>query len=199
MELEFTEKLSIITNKRLLRHRRIHVKILLRKVFVAGLRKESGCVFYVKARHFESCTARNLKITKHSQRKEREKGKMLKKLMKKEEGFTLAELLIVVAIIAVLVAISIPIFTSQLEKSREATDSSNIRAAYAEVMTDALVDSTYESKRVVELKQQVENWQNAEDQANLQALAVDQNAASGIMGVSVDLSGVAKGKKVTVL
>ena len=44
---------------------------------------------------------------------------MLKKLMKKEEGFTLAELLIVVAIIAVLVAISIPIFTSQLEKSRE--------------------------------------------------------------------------------
>ena len=58
-------------------------------MFVAGLRKESGCVFYVNARHFESCTARNLKITQHSQRKEREKGKMLKKLMKKEEGFTL--------------------------------------------------------------------------------------------------------------
>ena len=35
---------------------------------------------------------------------------------KKEKGFTLAELLIVVAIIAVLVAIGIPIFTSQLEK-----------------------------------------------------------------------------------
>ena len=38
---------------------------------------------------------------------------------------------------AVLVAISIPIFTSQLEKSREATDLANIRAAYAEVMTAA--------------------------------------------------------------
>lgn len=45
-----------------------------------------------------------------------------------ESGFTLAELLIVVAIIGVLVAISIPIFTSQLERSREATDAANIRA-----------------------------------------------------------------------
>lgn len=44
-----------------------------------------------------------------------------------KEGFTLAELLIVVAIIAVLVAISIPIFTSQLEKSRRAVDLSNAR------------------------------------------------------------------------
>ncbi|WP_205508076.1 type IV pilin protein [Eubacterium pyruvativorans] len=35
-----------------------------------------------------------------------------------KKGFTLAELLIVVAIIAVLVAISIPIFTSQLEIQR---------------------------------------------------------------------------------
>ena len=31
-----------------------------------------------------------------------------------------------------LVAISIPIFTSHLEKSREATDAANIRSAYAE-------------------------------------------------------------------
>lgn len=53
----------------------------------------------------------------------------MKKLNKK--GFTLAELLIVVAIIAVLVAIAIPIFTTQLEKSRETTDIANLRAAYA--------------------------------------------------------------------
>ena len=38
------------------------------------------------------------------------------------KGFTLAELLIVVAIIAVLVAVAIPVFGSQLEKSREAAD-----------------------------------------------------------------------------
>ena len=54
---------------------------------------------------------------------------MFKKLNKK--GFTLAELLVVVAIIGVLVAVSIPIFTSQLEKSREATDLANLRAAKA--------------------------------------------------------------------
>ncbi|MFR7953894.1 MAG: type IV pilin protein [Ruminococcus sp.] len=43
---------------------------------------------------------------------------MFKKAKENKKGFTLAELLIVVAIIAVLVAISIPIFNSQLEKSR---------------------------------------------------------------------------------
>ena len=36
---------------------------------------------------------------------------------------------------AVLVAIAIPVFTSQLEKSREATDLANVRTAYAAVVT----------------------------------------------------------------
>lgn len=34
----------------------------------------------------------------------------------------------------------IPIFSSQLEKAREATDAANIRAAYAAVSTDVLTD-----------------------------------------------------------
>lgn len=60
----------------------------------------------------------------------------MKKTNKK--GFTLAELLVVVAIIAVLVAILIPIFTSQLEKSRDAVSVANLRAAYAEAQTALL-------------------------------------------------------------
>lgn len=58
------------------------------------------------------------------------KKEELKKQGKK--GFTLMELLIVVAIIAVLVAIAIPLFTNQLEKSRDATSVANIRSAYAQ-------------------------------------------------------------------
>lgn len=48
-----------------------------------------------------------------------------------KKGFTLAELLIVVAIIAVLVAVAIPVFNAQLEKSRDAVTVSNLRNAYA--------------------------------------------------------------------
>lgn len=65
---------------------------------------------------------------------------MFKKLNKK--GFTLAELLVVVAIIGVLVAISIPIFTSQLQKARLATNQANARAAYAAVEAQYLQDDT---------------------------------------------------------
>ena len=41
----------------------------------------------------------------------------------------------------VLVAISIPIFTSQLEKSRDAVTLSNLRAAYAQAQTAVLTES----------------------------------------------------------
>ncbi len=55
----------------------------------------------------------------------------MKKIRSSKKGFTLAELLIVVAIIGVLVGISIPIFSAQLKKSRVATNQANARAAYA--------------------------------------------------------------------
>ncbi len=47
------------------------------------------------------------------------------------KGFTLSELLIVVAIIAVLTLVSIPIFGYKLESSREETDLANVRSAKA--------------------------------------------------------------------
>lgn len=72
----------------------------------------------------------------------------------------MAELLIVVAIIAVLVAIAIPVFTSQLERSREATDLSNIRAAYTEVISVYLSSGANKrcSVTVDDIKQRKEGW-----------------------------------------
>ena len=86
---------------------------------------------------------------------------MLKKMNKK--GFTLAELLIVVAIIAVLVAISIPIFSAQLEKAKEATDMANIRSAYAEVIANYLGDSTKGYEISVDLKSNTTNYESDEN------------------------------------
>lgn len=82
-----------------------------------------------------------------------------------KKGFTLAEVLIVIAIIAVLVGVSIPIFTSQLEKSREATDLANVRSAYSQVMMAAITEDTssplYQSgiyQLTVPLKQAQNGW-----------------------------------------
>lgn len=51
--------------------------------------------------------------------------------LRKSGGFTLVEMLIVVAIIAILIAVSIPLVSGSLEKAREATDDANMRTAAA--------------------------------------------------------------------
>lgn len=66
-----------------------------------------------------------------------------------KKGFTLAELLIVVAIIAVLVAVSVPVFNSKLEKSREAVDVANMRAAKVAAAAAYLNDEIPEGDTVV--------------------------------------------------
>lgn len=97
---------------------------------------------------------------------------MKRSLHRNRNGFTLAELLIVVAVIGVLVAISIPIFSSQMEKSREAVDLANVRAAYAQVMSDAVTENktgegtTYDSATArytldVTLVQKQIGWQSS--------------------------------------
>ena len=74
---------------------------------------------------------------------------MTKKLSNKK-GFTLAELLVVVAIIAVLVAVSIPIFSAQTKKANLATNQANARAAKAAAVSEVLGGGFTSAKPVYE-------------------------------------------------
>lgn len=76
------------------------------------------------------------------------KAKLNKKLGK-NGGFTLVEMLIVVAIIAILVAVSIPLVSSSLEKARKATDDANERSAKAEAVIQYLDAQTNGSAEYV--------------------------------------------------
>ena len=114
------------------------------------------------------------------------------KSMKKnnKKGFTLAELLIVVAIIAVLVAIAIPVFSKQLESSREAVDAANIRAAYAEAAATALANNSDTTVLTTEAKQKEAEWTRDFDWPA--AFTDAPNAkTSGVYSVTVTTSGSA--------
>jgi len=58
--------------------------------------------------------------------------------LKNQKGFTLMELLIVVAIIGILVAIVVPVFAGVQESAKEAVDKENYRAAEACTATSYL-------------------------------------------------------------
>lgn len=67
-------------------------------------------------------------------------------MKKNNKGFTLAELLIVVAIIGVLVAIALPTFNGQLENARQSTDLANLRSSYSEALANYLSNPTSPEK-----------------------------------------------------
>ncbi len=66
--------------------------------------------------------------------------KNLKAKLRRDGGFTLVEMLIVVAIIAILIAVSIPMVAGALEKTRHAVDQANIRDAAALGALEYLMD-----------------------------------------------------------
>ena len=120
-------------------------------------------------------------------------------MKKNNKGFTLAELLIVVAIIAVLVAIAIPVFTSQLEKSREATDLANVRSAYAEQMTYLLTwDGTSTIADItVPAQQTQDNWQSNANAATA-TIAAGKTGSGGAISVPFHTKGSGTGYTVKV-
>lgn len=104
---------------------------------------------------------------------------------KLNKGFTLLELLIVVALIGILAAIGVPVFSSLLEKSRETTDIANVRSAYAEVMMAAIAQDTtsdlYSSSqdaylKVVDLKQKKDGWDM--DMSSLSIAGISQGSSN---------------------
>ena len=67
----------------------------------------------------------------------------MNRTMKNKKGFTLMEMLIVVAVIAILVAVAIPVYNAQMHKAGVAADWANVRAYYAEIQADYLMSGKY--------------------------------------------------------
>lgn len=83
------------------------------------------------------------------------------------------EMLIVIAIVAVLISVAIPVLSSQLERSREAVDLANVRSAYAQVSTEALLGNTGVTV-TVKLKQKQAGWQSV-DPVNIGGIIHSKN------------------------
>ena len=88
-------------------------------------------------------------------------------------GFTLMEMLIVIAMIAVLIIIAIPVFASQLEKAREAADLANVRSAYAQVSEEVMLGNP-NTIVTVNLTQKEADWQSMEP-ANIGGITHSKN------------------------
>ena len=95
---------------------------------------------------------------------------------------------------AVLVAIAIPIFNSQLEKAREATDIANVRDIYAEVAV-GLLDGTLvkDSDSMKVMNSLTASYSATDKTVTVEKFPINQRVAGWQSGTTIKVAGVTLG------